>query len=175
MPEASVARKRPQKIARKLCIKCGQVLALNEFYHNRDWAEQSFRDAWCKNCVNDFCTTRNSLREYCWHNNRSWSDDYYNQAMNRALYSLSTSDEYLAASAKGAEDKVRKLEEKAACRCFLGIMNLAGIYHYTDNVSAGGNYRSFRLNSPDETPTSKREKPSHEDGELIWLEASLQL
>ena len=75
-------RKRTNKIAKKVCVKCGKVLPLNDFYHNRDWADQAYRDAWCKKCANDFCTTRESLKEYCWYNNRVWSDEYYDQALN---------------------------------------------------------------------------------------------
>ena len=70
MPEGNTPRKRTRKISMKVCVKCGKVLPLNDFYHNRDWADQSYRDAWCKKCANEFCTTRESLKEYCWYNNR---------------------------------------------------------------------------------------------------------
>ena len=85
MPEANTPRKRTRKISMKVCVKCGKVLPLNDFYHNRDWADQSYRDAWCKKCANEFCTTRESLKEYCWYNNRVWADEYYDQALNRAM------------------------------------------------------------------------------------------
>lgn len=143
MSEKPTIRKRTNKTPKKLCVKCGKVLPLNDFYRNREWSAQSYRDAWCKKCVNDFCTTRESLREYCWYNNRAWSDEYYDQALNRAMYSLSTSGDYLSAGGKDAEQKRKRLEEEAACRSFLGIMNLAGLYHYTENVDTDGNYRTY--------------------------------
>ena len=67
MSEKPTIRKRTNKTPKKLCVKCGKVLPLNDFYRNREWSAQSYRDAWCKKCVNDFCTTRESLREYCWY------------------------------------------------------------------------------------------------------------
>ena len=168
MSEKPTIRKRTNKTPKKLCVKCGKVLPLNDFYRNREWSAQSYRDAWCKKCVNDFCTTRESLREYCWYNNRAWSDEYYDQALNRAMYSLSTSGDYLSAGGKDAEQKRKRLEEEAACRSFLGIMNLAGLYHYTENVDTDGNYRTYNEKSGEGTIASNPQEPGLDDGELIF-------
>lgn len=43
--------KSKQQIASKLCVRCGEVLPLNSFYSNKEWASQSFHDAWCKECA----------------------------------------------------------------------------------------------------------------------------
>ena len=165
MPEANAPRKRNYKISKKVCVKCGKILPLNDFYQNRDWAEQSYRDAWCKRCANEFCTTRESLKEYCWYNNRVWSDEYYDQALNRAMYSLATTGEYLSANGKNAEAKRRKLEEEAACSSFLGIMNLKAIYHFADNVNTDGAIRPF-----DEQVVGNIQiaVPNQDDGEQVF-------
>lgn len=165
MPEANAPRKRNYKISKKVCVKCGKILPLNDFYLNHDWTEQSYRDAWCKKCANDFCTTRESLKEYCWYNNRVWTDEYYDQALNRAMYSLATTGEYLSANGKNAEAKRRKLEEEAACRSFLGIMNLKAIYHFVDNVSMDGAIRPFDEQSAGEAQIAV---PNQDDGEQIF-------
>lgn len=168
MPEANTPRKRTRKISMKVCVKCGKVLPLNDFYHNRDWADQSYRDAWCKKCANEFCTTRESLKEYCWYNNRVWADEYYDQALNRAMYSLSTTGEYLSASGKNAEEKRRKLEEQAACRSFLGIMNLNAIYHFIDNVNVDGAIRPSEEQTGAGIQVATPNVPSQDDGEQIF-------
>lgn len=165
MPEANAPRKRNYKISKKVCVKCGKILPLNDFYQNHDWAEQSYRDAWCKKCASEFCTTRDSLKEYCWYNNRVWSDEYYDQALNRAMYSLATTGEYLSANGKNAEAKRRKLEEEAACRSFLGIMNLKAIYHFVDNVNTDGAIRPFDEQASGNVHIAV---PNQDDGEQIF-------
>lgn len=79
-------KKRERRVASKLCVRCGAILPLGDFYGNKGWATQSFRDAWCKTCVSKFCGSKDSLHEYCWYNNRRWSDDYYDAAVKKARY-----------------------------------------------------------------------------------------
>lgn len=147
MPGNTTGKKRNNKMHMKLCVKCGKVLPLNDFYQHKDWVAQSYHDAWCKNCVSSFCTTKDALREYCWYNNRAWSDTYYEQAKRRSMYSLANDGEYLALNGKGAEAKRGILEERAACRGFLGIMNLASVYRYSNNMGDDSAFRPFDAES----------------------------
>lgn len=75
-----------RRIPSKLCVRCGKVLPLNAFYQNRGWAAQSFCDAWCKECGQTYCTGKETLREYCWYNNRGWADALYDVAVQKSQY-----------------------------------------------------------------------------------------
>ena len=64
----------------KLCIKCNRSLPLSEFYPNKKWAAQSYHDAWCKECAQRYCTDQESLKQYCFENNRKWEDSYWDSS-----------------------------------------------------------------------------------------------
>lgn len=85
-------------IASKMCVKCGKVLPLNAFYPHKEWAAQSFHDAWCKDCATNHCKDIMKLKEYCFYNNRRYSDAQYAAAMKKALYTLTNNAEYLKSS-----------------------------------------------------------------------------
>lgn len=95
--------KRERRVASKLCVRCGAVLPVNDFYANKGWATQSFRDAWCKDCVTSFCKDKEMLREYCWYNNRRWADEHFETAMKKARYTMANNADYtrLATTACG--------------------------------------------------------------------------
>lgn len=168
MPGEQHGRKRNNKVMKKLCVKCGKVLPLTDFYQNKDWAEQSYKDAWCKNCVSTFCTTKAALREYCWYNNRAWSDTYYDQAHRRSMYSLANDGEYLSVSGKGAEEKRSVLEERAACRGFIGIMNLGSVYRYSNNIGDDSAFKPFNAESTSGTISIEESNCAMDDGEQIF-------
>ncbi len=117
----------------KVCVKCGRVLPINAFYPNKDWTTQSFCDAWCKECAGAFCTGPDSLREYCYYNNRTYTNQQYDAAMKKARYTLTNNADYL----KAAESPERraKLEAKTACRFYFSLMNLPNFYIYANNIS----------------------------------------
>lgn len=84
MPEAKKYKNR--RIGSKMCVKCGKVLTLDQFYLHRDWDSQSNRDAWCKECVSKACVSKEETRKYAWYNNRRWSDAYWDMAMKKSMY-----------------------------------------------------------------------------------------
>lgn len=136
------------KVASKLCTKCSNALPLTEFYKNPQWGGQSFHDAWCRNCVKGHCKDRETLREYCWYNNRLWRDDMYEKSIKQAEYTLSSNADYL----KATPEKKQKMLDEQACSHFLGKMNLATVYSYCDNISEENIYREFKPNSLAGTP-----------------------
>ena len=89
------SRRKEKRIPSKLCVRCGKVRALNEFYANRGWESQSFHDAWCRECAMKHCTDRESLQAYCWYNNRRWSEELYEGAVKKAMYTLANDPVYL--------------------------------------------------------------------------------
>ena len=83
MAESTRSRRKEKRIPSKLCVRCGRVKPLNEFYANKGWASQSFHDAWCRECAMKYCVDRETLQEYCWYNNRKWSEELYEGAAKR--------------------------------------------------------------------------------------------
>lgn len=155
-------RKAQRKVPVKLCVRCGDVLPLSDFYGNKGWATQSFHDAWCKECAAKFCVDKDSLREYCWYNNRRWTDEYYDMASKKARYNVANSEEYL----KATKEKRAAVEAQSACRAFFSMMNLSNIYCYSDNVGKEGEYREFDAES--DGGTINAEDQLSENGELIY-------
>jgi len=78
----------------KKCVRCGRVLSLEEFYPNKSWKAQKFRDAWCKDCALQFCKDKETAKQYCYENNRTWRDGVWDSALKKAQYALSTDAEY---------------------------------------------------------------------------------
>lgn len=157
-----MAKRRTSDEPRKLCIKCGHVLPLSDFYQNREWKEQSCRDAWCKACIQKFCVDREKLREFCWYNNREWSDISYEQAQKKAMYLLANDVEYT--SERTTEEAKHTMEEKAACRAFFSLMNLESVYRYVCNQSEMMGYRDFDPAAEDADAAVS----VLDDGELIF-------
>lgn len=121
-----------KKIASKICVKCGKVLPINAFYPNKQWAEQSFHDAWCKTCAVHHCVNRDMLKEYCHYNNRMYMANAYDAAKKKAMYQLATHAEYLRA--QGDEKKMSIIEEQTATRQYFSVMNLPNYYGYVNNI-----------------------------------------
>lgn len=127
-----------KKIGSKLCLKCNQVQTLDRFYTHKEWSTQSFRDAWCKDCAAKACISKEGTREYCWYNNRRWSDTYWDMAMKKGKYALTTDADYLTAR---TDEKRCELEERMAGRFFFSIMNLDGVYGFSSNIDPDGAFK----------------------------------
>ncbi len=130
-----------QNEPQKLCLKCGHVLPLSSFYQNREWKAQSCRDAWCKSCTQKFVVNKDTLKQFFWYNNREWSDQSYEQAKKKAAYLLGNDADYV--SDKLTEDQKDAMEEKAACKAYLSMMNLEGVYRYAGNQSEVSGYSDY--------------------------------
>ena len=92
-------RKKGRIVTSKLCVYCNKIKPLNAFYTNKDWASQSFRDAWCRDCATKNCVDHDTLRAYCWYNNRRWSEKLYEEAVKKARYTLANDPIYLDVNA----------------------------------------------------------------------------
>lgn len=127
--------KKPQVNA-KYCIRCGKILPLADFYVNKAWAKQKGRDAWCKDCAAKYCKDMETVRQYCFDNNRLWREDLWDTAVGKAQYILSTNADYL--NPKTSPEKKKKIENETAVRQFFGSMNWGRNYVYVDNIGADG-------------------------------------
>ena len=121
-----------KKIASKLCIKCNRILPLEKFSANRLWASQQYRDAWCVDCAKSFCVDEETVKQYCFENNRKFKDNAWEAAKRRAVYDLNNNKIWLNPMAS-QEDK-NKEEALAQARAFLSIKNNNYAYEYEENI-----------------------------------------
>jgi hypothetical protein len=140
---ASNTRAKRPKEQSKMCVRCRQTKPISLFYGNKGWVSQASCDAWCKDCVQKHCKDVDTLREYCWYNNRLWSDDTWERALSSSTYRLATDENYISAS----KTKRKEMENEAACGHFMKIMNLKAFYVYSDNIGENNAYREYNADS----------------------------
>lgn len=138
----------------KMCVRCKKTIPVGMFYTHRDWEEQRGRDAWCKSCVAAHAVNKQGLQEYCYYNNRLFSDEAYANAMTRAPYDMATNPVFT--NEKSTQKDKDEEMAKVIVRGYLSIMNLRAFYKYFPNISAdnAGNVRplpeSTEVAVPDE-------------------------
>lgn len=130
MPDTIAAKgKRIQKTQQtKLCLKCGKVKPVTDYYANRDWDEQLGKDIWCKECVNR-CANKDQIREYFWENHREWDDRIWQKAEERAEKMASTNATYLKAN----DDRRKTILERLTCQQVPVMMSLYYNFVNTDD------------------------------------------
>lgn len=136
-------------VASKLCVKCNRVLPLGDFYPNKLWTAQRYRDAWCKDCATQFCKDLESLKQYCFENNRQWRDKFWDSSLKKAQYVQATNADYI--NPKTGAKKRKELEARVAARQFFGMMNLSQFYTYEEHIGDDGVFVSEDQIKEDET------------------------
>ena len=135
----------------KLCLKCGRVKPISEYYANRDWEDQLGKDIWCRDCVNR-CSTKDEVREYFWENHRAWNDRIWQKAEERAEKLASNNTVYQKAN----DDRRRTLLEKLTCQQVPAVM---GVYYQSKHtaISSTATLKRTSLNiSKSITPALKK-------------------
>lgn len=155
MAKATVKKASPMK----MCLSCKSVLPLTEFYKNRSWSDQNGVDLYCKECARKMCVDRDTMRQYCWENNRLWRDEMWDAAEKRAQRVLANNAEWL--SDKTSKKKKDEIQDKSICNQFFFVMNLQNFYALVDNTDEEGNIVDFNPNSAAGTAVPT------EDGEMI--------
>lgn len=125
MPRTPTAQ---QKQPSKMCVRCGKILPLTDFYSNKDWKSQSFHDAWCQDCVKKYLVNKESVAEYCHENNRRWDEAWWDRLCKKAQYKVATDKAYLAAK---ENDRV-SIFVRTAAQSWPSIMNAVSIYGFID-------------------------------------------
>lgn len=157
----------------KLCIMCNRVLPLSNFYANKDWVSQRYHDVWCKDCAQNYCKDIDSLKRYCFENNRQWKDSFWDTAAKKAQYVLSTDAKYL--SPNTSQTKKDEIANAATARQFFTVMNFNSFYCYVDNLSdehyAVGNDIQEKKDEPSGQPIySQKWGGRFSQEEIDWLE-----
>lgn len=120
----------------KLCVRCNRILPLLDFYSNKSWTAQKYHDAWCKECASKYCKDQETLKQYCYENNRMWKDTTWESAVKKAQYVLSTNADYINPNVSAKRKK--EIENTTIVRQFFGSMNWGGNYAYIENIGTDG-------------------------------------
>jgi len=121
-----------KKIASKLCIRCNRIMPLEKFSANKLWASQQYRDAWCTECAKKYCVDEETVKRYCYENNRKFKENAWEAAKKKAKYDLGNNKVWLN-PLSSPEDKKRE-EDLAAARSFLVLKNMPYAYEYEENL-----------------------------------------
>jgi len=121
-----------KKINSKLCIRCNRILPLEKFSANKLWASQQYRDAWCTECTRDFCKDEETVKRYCFENNRKFKEKAWEAAKKKASYDLANNKVWL--NPLTPDDVKEKEESLATARAFLIIKNMSYAYEYEENL-----------------------------------------
>ena len=121
-----------KKTPSKLCIKCNRILPLEKFSANRLWASQQYRDAWCTECASNFCKDEETVKRYCFENNRVFKEKAWEAAKKKAAYDLNNNKVYL--NPMTPPEKKKEEETLAQARAFLVVKNMPYAYEYVENI-----------------------------------------
>ena len=124
------SRKPAKKTQTKLCLHCGRVKALSDYYQNRDWDEQLGKDVWCKDCVNR-CTTKDEIREYFWENHREWTERIWEMAQKKAEALAAKNITYQ----KTTDERRKLILSRLICQQIPTVMQTQ--YQYVDPTKDG--------------------------------------
>ena len=128
-----------RKVASKLCIKCNRILPLENFSANKQWASQQYRDAWCTECTKNFCVDEETVKRYCFENNRKFKEKAWEAAKKKAAYDLNNNKVYL--NPMTPPEKKKQEESLAQARAFLVVKNNAYAYEYEENIHVADSTR----------------------------------
>lgn len=167
----NITESKPKRIQKppetKLCLKCGRVKPISEYYTNRDWEEQLGKDIWCKECVNR-CANKDEVREYFWENHRTWDDKIWLKAEERAEKLASNNTTYQKAN----DDRRKVILERLTCQQVPAVMSI--YYKYVENTTS---YAEAKSNGeikeevdPDVKTYSKEFNGYFKPSELSFLE-----
>jgi hypothetical protein len=78
----------------KACTKCGEKKNIDDFYTNKEFEAEMYRDSWCKECSRGFAIDVPTLVEYCKNNKRLYHSGLYENSMQRAEATMMDRDDY---------------------------------------------------------------------------------
>lgn len=123
----------------KLCIRCNRILPLEKFSANKLWASQQYRDAWCTECTKNFCVDMETVKRYCFENNRKFKEKAWEAAKKKAAYDLNNNKVYL--NPMTPPEVKQKEEALATARAFLIVKNMSYAYEYEENIHVADSTR----------------------------------
>ena len=121
-----------RKVASKLCIRCNRIMPLEKFSVNKQWASQQYRDAWCTECAKKYCVDEDSVKRYCFENNRKFIPKAWEAAKKKAQYDLANNKVWL--NPMTPPEQKKKEEDLATARSFLVVKNNPYAYEYEENL-----------------------------------------
>ena len=109
-----------KKVASKLCIRCNRIMPLEKFSANKLWASQQYRDAWCTECSKQYCVDEETVKRYCFENNRKFKEKAWEAAKKKAQYDLANNKVWLnpmtSPEDKQREESLAVAKKRRSCR-----------------------------------------------------------
>lgn len=137
----------------KCCPKCGRTLPLAKFYPNRKWDQQIYHDLWCKDCASRECVDEETLKTYCFENDRAFSPEAYDAACRKAQKALMANPSYVKCDINAEKEA---MENKAIIQAYFSMMNLNNFYKFVDNNIAYDNIGPELRDIPSEEEERKK-------------------
>ena len=128
--ESKSRKATPSRKQTKLCLKCGRVKPLTDYYINKDWEEQLGKDIWCKDCFTR-CTTKDEIREYFWENHREWDERIWESALKKATALAANNTTYQ----KTTDERRKLILDRLTCQQIPTVMQSR--YKYIDPTKDG--------------------------------------
>ena len=129
-----------RKTAAKLCVRCNRILPQEKFSANKLWASQQYRDAWCTECAKNFCTDEETVKRYCFENNRKFKEVAWEAAKKKATYDLNSNKVYL--NPMTPPEKKKEEEALAQAKAFFSLKNNSYAYEYEENIHVADSTRN---------------------------------
>lgn len=108
-------------ITKKTCVKCKKRKKFpDSFYSNKNNIQGQRVDFWCKECVQDFCTSKDKLKIYCEENGRVYREELWQIATEQAKRSVSEDERYQKANNK---EQLKMLVNRTKSRYFQQMNN----------------------------------------------------
>lgn len=114
--------------------------------------------------MNTHCIDMDTMREYCWYNNRTWSDDAWERAKKVAMYTLANDSMYLSSD----DTRRAQMLNEATCMRFYSSMNMVHVYRYTPNITEDGAYKEYNPNSVAGTLRKPDDDAEPDDEDLLY-------
>lgn len=110
----------------KICVKCNRRLELKEYYSNRKFREELYRDRWCKDCIEKLIIDEKVLKEYFYDNRRKYPENYWGKMYAKAK--VKANEEYRALRGREKEQWIIKTTRNSCFR----LINFNAYYKYED-------------------------------------------
>lgn len=146
-------------LSSKLCAHCHQLLPLSDFYPNKQWKQQLYRDSWCRECALEYCTDKEKLQQYCYENNRLYRDTCWDGAEKKAQVQLASNPKYCDKHTPVAEK--REILNRTIVKNYFSLMNLSNSYVFVDNMGDGEAKRT-------DHPSRKNNKSEKMEYDKVW-------
>lgn len=139
----------------KKCTKCGKSKKIvKNFYMNRQHVAGNMADNWCRNCVNEYISDKETLLTYCSENLRKFSEELWTYANQTAVQKLVSDENYVKADTKTKQELVAK----KTIALYIQQQSQTQYYQYIPKEIDDNNISDDEISSDDKLDNTKKER-----------------